>query len=66
MFYIVSIFRYLDSLLGERRRGGGQRGLILLDHHWQENMGDFTFSRSLKKTTTKTKTNTDYKDKDDH
>jgi len=37
---------YLDSLLGERRRGRGQRGLILLDHHWQQNMGDFTFSRS--------------------
>ena len=49
-------FRYLNSLLGERRRGRGQRGLILLDHHWQENIGDFTFSRSLKKkTNTKTK-----------
>ena len=26
--------RYLNSLLGPRRRGRGQRGLILLDHHW--------------------------------
>lgn len=36
---------YLRGLLGDGARAfRGERGLVLLDHHWQEHMGDFTFS----------------------
>ena len=38
-----SLKKYLDSSLHFKSDSNENRGFLLLDHHWQKNMGDFKF-----------------------
>ena len=39
-----SLKKYLDSSLHFKKSDSNEnRGFLLLDHHWQKNMGDFKF-----------------------
>jgi len=47
-YSISSIEHYVQDLLGRKQviPSTAERGYLLLDHHWQEHMGDFKFSKS--------------------
>ena len=39
------IEKYIERVVGKANDKEGHRGYLMLDHHWQRNMGDLHFDR---------------------